>query len=261
MIELRKLTKSYATRQGRRYVFRDLDFRFPDGVSIGLMGGNGAGKSTLLRLIGGIDMPDSGAVLTDARISWPVGLSSGFQRDLSARENVEFVCRIHGATGASLRETVAYVRAFADIGSWFDLPMSTYSKGMRGRVAFGLSMAFEFDYYLIDEAMAVGDPQFRRKSREAFAQRMGGAHMILVSHNVADIREYCDAVVLLEAGRATLYEDIEAGLAAYEGSDGPPLRTRRRGRLVADDPAARREARERRQALLRTERDREPPAP
>lgn len=260
MIELRNVTKSYATPQGRRYVFRDLNFRFPDGVSIGLMGRNGAGKSTLMRLLGGIDMPDRGAVFTDARISWPVGLSTGFQRDLSGRENVEFVCRVHGATGATMREKVAYVRAFADIGDWFDLPLNTYSSGMRARVAFGLSMAFDFDYYLIDEAMAVGDPHFKRRSRDAFAQRMAGAHMILVSHNVADIREYCDVVVLLEAGRATLYEDVEAGLTAYEGSDGPPLRGRRRERADGA-PAARREARERRRPLQRPRRDREPPTP
>ncbi len=261
MIELHDVTKSYATRQGRRYVFRDLNFRFPDGVSIGLMGGNGAGKSTLMRLIGGIDTPDSGEIRTDKRMSWPVGLSSGFQRDLSARENVEFVCRIHGATGPAMREKVAYVRAFADIGSWFELPMSTYSKGMRARVAFGLSMAFDFDYYLIDEAMAVGDPQFKRKSREAFAQRMDGAHMILVSHNVNEIREYCDVIVLLEAGKATLYDDVEAGITAYEGTDGPALRGRRRERPDPDERAARREAREQRRALLRTPPGDDTPAP
>ncbi len=247
MIELRNVTKSYATLQGRRYVFRNLNFRFPDGVSIGLLGRNGAGKSTLLRLIGGIDAPDSGEIRSDVSLSWPVGLSSGFQRDLSARENVEFVCRIYGATHDAMKQRVAYVRAFADIGDYFDLPMTSYSKGMRARVAFGLSMAFDFDYYLIDEAMAVGDPQFKRRSREAFEQRMADARMILVSHSAADIREYCDVVVLVERGEAILFEDIEAGITAYEQSDGgPAMRGAREGR----------EPRERRPAFLRQRRNR-----
>lgn len=264
MIELIDVTKSYATAQGRRYVFRGLNFRFPDRVSIGLMGRNGAGKSTLLRLIGGIDTPDSGKIRSDVRLSWPVGLSSGFQRDLSARENVEFVCRIHGATGAAMRERVTYVRAFADIGSYFDLPMTTYSKGMRSRVAFGLSMAFDFDYYLIDEAMAVGDPHFKRKSREAFTQRMADARMILVSHNAAEIREYCDVVVLVDKGQALLFEDVEAGIAAYESAGDAPTRGRRRERPAVDMPVVDSEearAQRRARALLRPRRDRKPPPP
>jgi capsular polysaccharide transport system ATP-binding protein len=244
VIELRNVTKSYPTLHGRRYVFRDLSFAFPDGVSIGVMGRNGAGKSTLLNLIGGIDTPDRGEVHTDVSISWPVGLSSGFQRDLSARENVEFVCRLYGASRGAMRERVEFVRAFAEIGDYFDLPMSSYSRGMRSRVAFGLSMAFDFDYYLIDEAMAVGDPQFKRKSRAAFEQRMATARMILVSHNASDIREYCDVVVLVDGGRAVLYEDLEAGIAAYENAEGDPLRSTRRA--GAAEPV-----RERRPAFLR----------
>lgn len=244
MIELCNVTKSYPTLHGRRYVFRDLSFAFPDDVSIGVMGRNGAGKSTLLNLIGGIDAPDRGEVRTNVSVSWPVGLSRGFQRDLSARENVAFVCRLYGADRDTLKERVAFVREFSEIGDYFDLPMSSYSAGMRSRVAFGLSMAFEFDYYLIDEAMAVGDPQFKRKSRAAFEQRMATARMILVSHNASDIREYCDIVVLVEGGQAKLYEDLEAGIAAYENADGTlPLGIRRVGTV---EPA-----RERRPAFLR----------
>ncbi|WP_119156704.1 ABC transporter ATP-binding protein [Caldimonas tepidiphila] len=217
MIELRQLTKSYPTKHGRRYVFRDLDFSFPEGASIGLMGRNGAGKSTLMRLLGGIDTPDRGEVATDVRISWPVGLSGGFQGSLSARDNVRFVCHVYGATGAQLREKVRFVEEFAEIGEYFDLPMKSYSSGMRSRVAFGLSLAFDFDYYLIDEVMAVGDAQFKQKSKAAFKERMHNAHMILVSHNMSDIREYCDVVVLVDQGSVVLYTDIQAGIAAYQG--------------------------------------------
>jgi capsular polysaccharide transport system ATP-binding protein len=218
MIELRHLTKWYPTPMGRRYVFRDLNFRFPDKVSIGLIGRNGVGKSTLLRLLGGIEAPDHGEVVSDVRISWPVGLAGGFQGSLTARENVKFVCRMYGTSHADMLEKVRFVEDFAEIGEHFDMPIKTCSSGMRSRVAFGLSMAFDFDYYLIDEAMAVGDAQFRAKSKAVFTSRVGRANMILVSHNMNDIKEYCDVVVLVDHGQATLYEDVEAGIAAYQGT-------------------------------------------
>ena len=217
MIELRNVTKSYPTPLGRKYVFRDLSFRFPDDVSIGLIGRNGAGKSTLMRLLGGIDVPDHGQVVTDARISWPVGLAGGFQGSLTARENVKFVCRIYGASHEDMRAKIRFVEEFAEIGEHFDLPVKTYSSGMRSRVAFGLSMAFDFDYYLIDEVLAVGDAQFKQKSKTVFKSRIEKANMILVSHNMSDIKAYCDVVVLVDHGTATLYEDVQAGIAAYQG--------------------------------------------
>lgn len=216
MLELEGLTKSHPTPRGRRYVFRDLSFRFPDDASIGLIGRNGAGKTTLMGLLGGIDTPDRGRVVTDARISWPVGLSGGFQGSLTARDNVRFVCQVYGSVGDDLRSKLRFVQDFAEIGEHFDLPMKTYSSGMRSRVAFGLSMAFPFDYYLIDEVMAVGDPQFRQKSKSVFRERLRHSKVILVSHNMADIKDYCDVVVLLERGTATLYENVNLGIAAYQ---------------------------------------------
>jgi capsular polysaccharide transport system ATP-binding protein len=240
MIELRSVTKSYPTPHGRRYVFRDLNFRFPDDVSIGLIGPNGAGKSTLMRLLGGIDAPDHGRVISDVSISWPVGLSGGMQGSLTGRDNVRFVCRLYGATGVAMREKIGFVEDFADIGEYFDLPVKSYSSGMRSRLAFGLSMAFDFDYYLIDEAMAAGDAQFKAKSQKVFQQRLENANLILVSHSMADIRQLCDVVVLVRHGTATLYEDVEAGIVAYQG-DAPPARARarlrRKPRVAARAPA------------------------
>jgi capsular polysaccharide transport system ATP-binding protein len=218
MIELRQVTKSFPTRHGRRYVFRDLDFRFPPGANIGLIGGNGAGKSTLLRLLAGTDVPDTGHIATDARISWPVGLTGGFLPSLSARENVEFVCRIHGAYGARMQEKVRFVEDFAEIGDYFNLPLKSYSTGMRSRVAFGLSMAFDFDYYLIDEVMAVGDAQFRSKSRKVMTERLKQANVILTSHNMNDVRQYCNVVVHVDRGNTVVYEDVEAGIRAYQAN-------------------------------------------
>lgn len=234
MIELRNLTKYYPTAKGRHYVFRDLNFTFPDGVSIALMGRNGAGKSTLMRLIGGLDQPNEGAVHTDKRISWTVGIGAGFQGSLSARDNARFVCRLMGLDADEARERVRYIEDFAEIGKYFDLPMKTYSSGMKGRVNFGMSMAFAFDYYLIDEGMATGDPIFKQKAKAAFQQRIQGANLILVSHNANDIRELCNVVVLLEDGQATLYNDVKTGLEAYQNMqrkfqpDQPPAKPARK---------------------------------
>lgn len=164
MIILDNLTKSYRLNSGERhYVFKNLSFEFPENCSIGLIGANGAGKSTLMRILGGMDIADSGKVKTDKTISWPVGLSGGFQGSLSARDNVKFVSRIYGYESESMREKVSFVEEFAEIGQYFDEPVKTFSSGMRSRVAFGLSMAFDFDYYLIDEAGAVGDAKFKKK--------------------------------------------------------------------------------------------------
>jgi capsular polysaccharide transport system ATP-binding protein len=217
MIELINLTKYYPTQRGRHYVFRDLNFTFPDNVSIGLMGRNGAGKSTLMRMIGGIDTPDIGEVRNDKTVSWTVGSGSAFQGSLSARDNVRFVSRIYGASGDEVREKVRYVEEFAEIGKFFDLPMKTYSSGMKSRVNFGMSMAFKFDYYLIDEGMSAGDPLFRKKAQAVFKERIQESNVILVSHNVSDIREMCNVVVVVEGGAATLYENVDEGLEIYQG--------------------------------------------
>ncbi|MBV7486193.1 ABC transporter ATP-binding protein [Bordetella sp. BOR01] len=216
MFELRNLTKSYLTARGRRYVFRNISLVIPPDRNIGLIGRNGSGKTTLMRLLGGADTADSGKVITDKNISWPVGLSGGFQGSLTGRDNVKFVCRVHGATGDLMREKIAYVEDFAEIGRWFDEPFRTYSSGMRSRLAFGMSMAFNFDYYLIDEVMAVGDAHFRRKSTEAFSTRLKTSKVILVSHSMAQIQKLCDIVILLRDGKPYIYEDVREGIKAYQ---------------------------------------------
>jgi capsular polysaccharide transport system ATP-binding protein len=216
MIELRNLTKSYRTNKGRNYIFRDLSLTIPPDVSIGLIGRNGAGKSTLLRLIGGIDTPDNGSVVTDKSISWPVGLSGGFQGTLTGRDNVKFVCRVYGARGEELREKIRFVEDFAEIGRYFDQPVKTYSSGMRSRLAFGLSMAFDFDYYLIDEVMSTGDAHFKKKAMQLFDEKVGHAHVILTSHNMKEIRRLCQIVLLVDKGDVTIFDDVEAGILAYQ---------------------------------------------
>ena len=216
MIRVESLTKSYLTLHGRKTVFKDLNFEVPENRSVGLIGRNGAGKSTMMRLLAGVDLPDKGRIVTPERLSWPVGLSGGMVPSATGRENVRFVCRLYGVRGEGMKRVEAFVADFAEIGEWFDLPVATYSSGMRARVAFGTSMAFQFDYYLIDEVMGVGDVRFRLKSRELFAERTKTAKLILVSHSMKLIKSMCEVVVHLDKGRATVYEDVDAGIAAYE---------------------------------------------
>ncbi|AHG65838.1 ABC transporter ATP-binding protein [Advenella mimigardefordensis] len=216
MIEIRNITKSYQTNTGREFVFRDLSVLVPSGKNVALIGRNGAGKSTLMRLIGGLDTPDKGQILVNGSISWPVGLSGGFQGSLSARENVKFVARVYGAEGQRMREIIKFVEDFAEIGRYFDRPVKTFSSGMRSRVAFGLSLAFDFDYYLIDEAMSTGDAHFKNKAANAFKERISRSKVILVTHSMSQVRSMCDYALLIEDGRVYSYENVEDAIKQYE---------------------------------------------
>ncbi|MDL0095787.1 ABC transporter ATP-binding protein [Campylobacter vicugnae] len=217
MIKLDNLTKFYPLSNGdKHFVFREFTFTFPDDCSIGLIGRNGAGKSTLMRLLSGADIPNAGRVITDKKISWPVGLAGGFQQSLSARDNVKFVARVYGYKGEELEEKVRYIEEFAEIGKYFDEPMNTYSSGMRSRIGFGLSMAFDFDYYLIDEAGAVGDAKFKKKSDAIYKEKLSNSKVIMVSHNMAEIKQWCDKVILVNSGMTTVYDDVDEGIEMYK---------------------------------------------
>jgi capsular polysaccharide transport system ATP-binding protein len=222
VITLDNVTKSYMTLGGRNVVFRKLSLDLPEDKNIGLIGRNGAGKSTLMRLLSAVDLPDSGKVITRGRLSWPVGLRGGMQRNLTGRDNVKFVCRVQGLRRQHMQEKIRYVQEFAEIGEYFDQPIATYSSGMQARLAFGTSMAFDFDYYLIDEVLAVGDATFKRKSREVFNERLQHSKVILVSHNMKLIRQMCDIVLHLDEGQATVYDSVQKGIAEYQKAGGEP---------------------------------------
>ena len=205
MIELRNLTKIYRLNGVAKPVARDITFTFPSGECVGLMGPNGAGKSTMLKLIAGTVQPDSGEIIRHGSISWPVGFAGSFHGDLTGAQNVRFVARLYGVDTEELTE---FARDFSQLGAHFYLPIRTYSSGMRARLAFGLSMAIDFDTYLVDEVTAVGDNNFRTKCRAAFAERRERSSIIIVSHNLGTIREYADRYALLRRGQLTFYDDL-----------------------------------------------------
>ncbi|TVT30868.1 ABC transporter ATP-binding protein [Marinobacter vinifirmus] len=219
MIEVRNLYKRYHGPFGGDWVLKDLNFTIPDNTSVGILGRNGAGKSTLLRIIGGMDSPDKGQVISDSRISWPIGLGGGFQGSMTGRQNVKFVARIQGA-GNRLPEIIQAVQEFAEIGKAFDQPVKTYSSGMRSRLAFGLSLAFNFDVYLSDEATAVGDAAFKEKAKKAFQERVGKASIIMVSHQVGMLKDLCQAGVWINNGTAIWFDNINDAINSYHKSIG-----------------------------------------
>ena len=219
MIKIQNLYKRYHNHHGSDWVLRDVNVEIPTNVSVGLVGRNGAGKSTLLRLIGGMDSPDKGRITTNSRISWPIGLAGGLQGSMTGRQNVRFVARIHGNRN-DIDDIVNRVEDFAEIGSAFDEPVRTYSSGMRSRLNFGLSLAFEFDVYLSDEATAVGDRSFRAKATKAFRDRIGKASIIMVSHSEGILKDLCQSGIWLHQGQAIWFDDINDAIQAYHASSG-----------------------------------------
>lgn len=217
MIEVRNLYKRYHGPFGGDWVLKDVNFVIPQGVSVGLIGRNGAGKSTLLKLLARMDTPDKGEIITHSKISWPIGLKGGFQGSMTGRQNVKFVARIHGGEDR-MQHIIDYVQEFAEIGKAFDQPMKTYSSGMRSRLAFGLSLAFDFDVYISDEATAVGDTAFKKKAKKAFRDRIGKSSLIMVSHSVGILQDLCQAGIWLHQGQAFWFDQLDDALAAYNKS-------------------------------------------
>ncbi|WP_110710374.1 ABC transporter ATP-binding protein [Salinicola sp. CR57] len=219
MIEIQNLYKRYHGPHGGDWVLKDINLTIPNGVSVGVVGRNGAGKSTLLRLIGGMDTPDRGRVIRKGRVSWPIGLAGGFKGTMTGRQNVKFVARVHGIK-KSLHQLIEEVQDFAEIGKAFDDPVNTYSSGMRARLAFGLSLAFDFDIYISDEATAVGDRAFKAKAREAFKQRVDHASLIMVSHGEGTLKQMCEAGIFIHEGKAYWFDRIDDAIEAYHRSSG-----------------------------------------
>ena len=188
----------------------------PTGRSVGLVGVNGAGKSTLLRIIGGADYPTRGRVRRYCRVSWPMA-NGGLEGTLTGRQNAKFVCRIHGFQN-ELPERIARIEEFAELGKAFDEPIQTYSSGMRSRLQFALSLAFDFDVYISDEVTAAGDAAFRKKAQQAFQNLAHKASIIMVAHNDATLRAFCESGILLKDGKATWFDKLEDALLAYKES-------------------------------------------
>ncbi len=212
MIRFDNVTKIYKTDGHRRTILERVSLTLKPGISYGILGINGAGKSTTMRLIGGVEDPTRGRIHRGLRVSWPLGFGGGFHPQMTGRDNVIFVARIYGEDPKRVLE---FVEDFSELGSYLDVPIRTYSSGMGARLGFGMSMAIPFDCYLIDEVTAVGDARFQKRCTEVFSQRRRNADVIMVSHSMETIREWCQQGIVLLNGRAIVYEDVNDAIEVY----------------------------------------------
>lgn len=215
MIRLTDIHRYYPVRHGKVEILKGIDLTVEKGDKVGIIGGNGAGKSTLIRLISGIERPDSGTVERDMRISWPLAFSGAFQGSLTGLDNVRFICRIYDV---EIDSVLDFVADFAQLGRYLREPIKVYSSGMRARLAFALSMMIEFDCYLIDEIVAVGDSRFQERCHEELFVKRSDRAMIIVSHDPYYLRHHCDQAKVLAGGRLRHFDDVDTALTFHHES-------------------------------------------
>lgn len=213
MIVFENVFKSYETRRGAKVILEGANVVLPTDRNVGVLGRNGAGKSTLMRMIAGVEAPDLGEIRCEKWISPPIGFGGLLNPQLTGEENILYAARLYDQDPDV---TVAYGRLFADIGDYFYMPVRVYSSGMRARVAFALSAAIDFDVYLIDEVIAVGDKDFQDKCKRFFRERQDRSSMVIVSHHASTIAQYCDCAAVLKSGELTFYDDMKDARRAHE---------------------------------------------
>ena len=212
MISLHHITKTYPTRKGPKVILDDISLGIAKGEKIGVLGRNGSGKSTLIRIIGGVEQPTRGYIERGMTVSWPLAFGGAFQGSLTGLDNLRFICRIYGT---DITQATPFVEEFAELGTYFREPVKTYSSGMRARLAFALSMAIEFDCYLIDETLSVGDTRFHEKCQIELFDKRADRALLIVSHMPKQIRAHCSTAFVLDAGRIERFDNIDEAYASY----------------------------------------------
>lgn len=212
-IEIANLHKSYRTNNGWNHVLKGINLNIPKDQNLGILGRNGAGKSTLMSILSNIETADKGKINRNGlKLSWPIG-KGGMQGSLTGADNVKFVCRI---TGTEIKPALDFVKDFSELAEYIDMPVKSYSSGMKSRLAFAMSMAVKFDTYLVDEGFNTGDARFTEKMLQVFSERKTSANMICVSHNPAIIKKFCNAAGILHQGQFTLYNNIDEAIEIYK---------------------------------------------
>ncbi len=220
MIHIENVSMHYHTRGGRRMILDRVNLRLDRGANIGILGRNGAGKSTLVRILAGAVHPTSGRVHRGMRVSWPLAFNGAFQMHLTGLDNLKFICRIYDV---DYRPLVPFVEDFAELGIYFREPVMHYSSGMVTRLAFALSMAIEFDCFLIDEILVVGDRRFHERCHNELFVKRRDRSFILVSHEPQIIRSLCQAACVLHEGRLLHFDSVDAAYRFYESTPVRPF--------------------------------------
>nr|WP_304363858.1 ABC transporter ATP-binding protein [Jiella sp. LLJ827] len=212
-VTLTHLVKVYDGETGPVKVLDGISFSIGVGEKIAVLGKNGAGKSTLVKLVGGVEKPTAGHIRRGMKMSWPLSFGGGgLQPQMSGLDNIRFIARLYGR---SIPDMIDFVSDFSEIDRHLRYPVNTYSSGMRMRLAFSLTLAVDFECYLIDEVLGVGDQRFQKKCRDALFGERGHCAMILVSHHRQTVLEYCSKALVLKRGRGRLFDDVEFALNLY----------------------------------------------
>lgn len=211
-IRLNAVTKVYETPIGHRKVLDGISFEVKAGEKLAVLGRNGAGKSTLVKIIGGVEPPTTGSVERNLFMSWPLGFSGGLEGNMTGMDNIRFIARIYRRP---IDDVAAFVDDFAELGKQLYIPVMNYSSGMRMRLSFALTLAINFECILIDEVLSVGDQRFHRKCYDAVFVKRAHCAMIIVSHDVEIIRNFCKSALVLKGGRGRVFNDLELALSIY----------------------------------------------
>ena len=215
MIQISNLVKQYPTRQGPRTVLDDISLNIQAGEKLGILGRNGSGKSTLIRLISGAEQPTSGRICRSMSVSWPLAFGGAFQGTLTGLDNLRFICRVYGST---TEDKIPFVQEFSELGEYLYEPVKSYSSGMRARLAFAISMVVDFDCFLIDEVVSVGDSRFLQKCETELFEKRKDRAMVIVSHQPEQIVAHCDKAVVLQNGKLHCFEDVGHAYEFYQAA-------------------------------------------
>jgi len=215
IIQVSNVYMQYHTRQGVNTVLNGINLSIKPGEKVGILGANGAGKSTLIRLISGAERPTSGTITRTMSVSWPLAFGGAFQGSLTGLDNLRFICRVYGVT---IADKIPYVQEFSELGKYLREPVKTYSSGMLARLAFAISMVIEFDCYLIDEVISVGDARFTVKCQHELFEKRRDRAMIMVSHQPYNIREHCTRACVIKNGILHDFSNIDEAYEYYQAT-------------------------------------------
>jgi capsular polysaccharide transport system ATP-binding protein len=214
MIEFRNVSKSFWTGEKRKVILDRASFRVELGTSLGILAPNGTGKTTLVNMMSGLEQPDEGEIVRRSRISFPLGFMGGIVNKLSAMENCRFIARLYGKDPDYLE---AFCRWVCGLEEYFDMPVGTYSSGMRARFSFALLLALDFDIYLIDEGMpSTTDTEFNKRAGQILHQRLKTATVVIVSHQASTLEKFCRSAAVLRHGQLHMFDTLEEAKELYD---------------------------------------------
>lgn len=214
MLEFRNVSKSFWTGVQRKVILDRASFRVELGQSLGILAPNGTGKTTLIKMMAGLEKPDEGEIIRAGRISFPLGFMGGLISKHSGRENSRYIARLYSLDPDYVE---AFCRWLCDIDEYWDMPVGTYSSGMRGRLSFALLLALDFDMYLIDEGMPTNtDAEFNRKAGTLLQERLAKTSIVIVSHQAETLEKYAKSAAVLRNGQLYMFDTLEEARQLYD---------------------------------------------